>query len=30
VLDDAETKAMFKAWMDAHPSLWNEDIGEDD
>lgn len=29
-LDDAETKEMFKAWMDANPSLWNEDIGEED
>ena len=30
VLDDAETKQMFKAWMDANPSLWNEDIGVED
>ncbi|CAB4884319.1 MAG: nucleoside deaminase [Actinobacteria bacterium] len=30
VLDDAETKAMFETWMDANPSLWNEDIGEED
>jgi creatinine deaminase len=30
VLDDSETKEMFKAWMDANPSLWNEDIGEED
>lgn len=30
VLDDEETKAMFKAWMDEHPALWNEDIGEED
>jgi cytosine/creatinine deaminase len=30
VLDDAETKAMFRVWMDAHPSLWNEDIGKED
>jgi len=27
VLDDAETKTMFRAWMDANPALWNEDIG---
>lgn len=30
VLDDRETKEMFKAWMDANPSLWNEDIGVED
>ena len=30
VLDDAETKAMFETWMDSNPSLWNEDIGEED
>ena len=30
VLDDAETKDMFRTWMDANPSLWNEDIGEED
>jgi cytosine deaminase len=30
VLDDTDTKEMFKAWMDANPSLWNEDIGEED
>jgi cytosine deaminase len=30
VLDDAETKEMFRAWMDANPTLWNEDIGEED
>ena len=30
VLDDAETKTMFKEWMDANPTLWNEDIGEED
>jgi len=30
VLDDAATKTMFRAWMDANPKLWNEDIGEDD
>lgn len=30
VLDDAETKTMFKAWMDANPTVWNEDIGEPD
>jgi cytosine deaminase len=30
VLDDAETKAMFEGWMTANPSLWNEDIGEED
>jgi cytosine deaminase len=30
VLDDTETKEMFKEWMDANPSLWNEDIGEED
>ena len=30
VLDDAETKDMFRAWMDANPSLWNEDIGVED
>ena len=29
VLDDAETTAMFRAWMDANPALWNEDIGEE-
>lgn len=29
VLDDAETKAMFKEWMDANPEVWNEDIGEE-
>jgi len=28
VRDDAETKTMFRAWMDAYPALWNEDIGE--
>lgn len=30
VLDDAETKEMFEGWMTANPSLWNEDIGEED
>ena len=30
VLDDQETKDMFRAWMDANPSLWNEDIGVED
>ena len=30
VLDDAETKDMFRTWMDANPSLWNEDIGVED
>lgn len=30
VLDDAETKTMFKNWIDANPRLWNEDIGEED
>jgi creatinine deaminase len=30
VLDDAETKTMFKGWIDANPRLWNEDIGEED
>jgi cytosine deaminase len=29
VLDDDETKSMFRAWMDANPALWNEDIGEE-
>lgn len=29
VLDDAETKTMFKTWMDANPALWSEDIGEE-
>ena len=29
VLDDIETKTMFKDWIEANPSLWNEDIGED-
>jgi cytosine deaminase len=28
VLDDTETKTIFRAWMDANPTLWNEDIGE--
>ena len=27
VLDDEETKTMFKKWCDENPSLWNEDIG---
>jgi cytosine deaminase len=30
VLDDAETKTMFKNWIEANPRLWNEDIGEED
>jgi cytosine deaminase len=30
VLDDPETKAMFKDWIEANPRLWNEDIGEED
>ena len=30
VLDDAETKTMFKDWIEANPRLWNEDIGEED
>jgi len=30
VLDDAETKTMFKEWIDANPTLWNEDIGVED
>ncbi len=30
VLDDAETKTMFKQWIEANPRLWNEDIGEED
>jgi cytosine deaminase len=30
VLDDPETKAMFKEWIEANPRLWNEDIGEED
>ena len=30
VLDDAETKTMFKHWIEANPRLWNEDIGEED
>jgi creatinine deaminase len=29
VLDDDETKTMFKEWMDANPDVWNEDIGEE-
>ncbi len=29
-LDDEETKTMFKEWMNKNPSLWNEDIGEED
>lgn len=27
LLDDLETKTMFKDWIDANPTLWNEDIG---
>jgi len=30
VLDDLETKTMFKDWIDANPTLWNEDIGVED
>ena len=30
VLDEAETKTMFKNWIEANPRLWNEDIGEED
>ena len=29
LLDDLETKTMFKDWIDANPTLWNEDIGVD-
>ena len=28
VLDHAETKAMFRTWLEANPTLCNEDIGE--
>lgn len=27
VLDDEETKTMFKKWCEENPELWNEDIG---
>lgn len=30
LLDDLETKTMFKNWIDANPTLWNEDIGVED
>ena len=30
VLDDQETKTMFKDWIEANPTLWNEDIGVED
>jgi creatinine deaminase len=30
VLHDAETKTMFKNWIEVNPRLWNEDIGEED
>ena len=30
VLDDGETKTMFKDWIEANPTLWNEDIGVED
>ena len=30
LLDDQETKTMFKDWIDANPTLWNEDIGVED
>ncbi len=30
LLDDLETKTMFKDWIDANPTLWNEDIGVED
>ena len=29
VLDDDETKTMFREWMEANPTLWGEDIGEE-
>jgi len=29
VLDDVETKTMFSQWMQDHPTLWSEDIGEE-
>ena len=30
MVDDAETKTMFKDWIEVNPRLWNEDIGEED
>ena len=28
VLDDAECEALMRAFIAAHPQLWNEDIGK--